>query len=45
MCGKFEAKLEIMYGKMALKVINVLKPLMAFAMTFNVTVTHNMCVL
>ncbi len=45
MCGEFEAKLEILYGRMALEVINVLEPFMAFAMTFNVIATHNMCAL
>jgi hypothetical protein len=45
MCGKFEAKLEILYGRMAFEVINVLKPFMAFVMTFNVIAIHNICVL
>jgi hypothetical protein len=45
MCGKFEVMLEILYGRMALEVINVLEPFMAFAMTFNVIATHNMCAL
>jgi hypothetical protein len=45
MCGKLDAKLEILYGKMALKMINVLEHFLVFAMTFNVIVAHNMCVL
>jgi hypothetical protein len=45
MCGKLDVKLEILYGKMALKVVNVLEHFLAFAMTFNVVVAHNMCVL
>jgi hypothetical protein len=48
MCGKFEAKLEIMHGKMGLEVINVLEPFLAFSMTINVIVAliviYNMCV-
>jgi hypothetical protein len=44
MCGKFEVKLEILYSKMALEVINVLEPFLAFVVTFNVVATHNMCV-
>jgi hypothetical protein len=38
MCGKLDVKLEILYGKMALKVVNVLEHFLAFAMTFNVVV-------
>ncbi len=45
MCGEFDTKLEILYGKMVLEVINVLESFLAFAMTFNATATHNMCVL
>jgi len=44
MCGEFEVELEILYGKMALEVINVLEPFLAFVMTFSVVATHNMCV-
>ncbi len=48
MCGKFEAKLEIMHGKMGLEVINVLEPFLAFSMTIDVVVAliviYNMCV-
>jgi hypothetical protein len=44
-CGEFDTKLEILYGKMVLEVINVLESFLAFAMTFNATATHNMCVL
>jgi hypothetical protein len=43
MCGKFKADLEILCGIMALEVINVLEPFLAFVMTFNVVVTHNVC--
>jgi len=35
--------LEILHGRMALKVIDVLEPFLSFAMTFNVVVAHNMC--
>jgi hypothetical protein len=48
MCGKFDAKLEIMHGKMGLEVINVLGPFLAFSMSMNVVVAliviYNMCV-
>jgi hypothetical protein len=30
---------------MVLEVINVLEPFLAFVMTFNVVISHNMCVL
>jgi len=43
MCGEFEVELEILYGKMALEMINKLEFFLAFLMTFNVIVTHNMC--
>jgi len=45
MSGKLDVELEILYGKMTLKVINVLEHFLVFAMTFNVVVTHNMCAL
>jgi hypothetical protein len=45
MCGEFDTKLEILYGKMVLEVINVLELFLAFVMTFNVVATHNMCAL
>jgi hypothetical protein len=45
MCGKLDVELKILYGRMALKVINVLEHFLAFTMTFNVVVAHNMCVL
>ncbi len=45
MCEKFEAKLEILYGKMALEMINVLEPFLAFVVTSNANATNNMCVL
>ncbi len=45
MCEKFEAELEILYGKMALEVINVLEPFLAVVVTFNADATNNMCVL
>ncbi len=44
MCGKLDVELEILYGRMALIVINVLEHFLAFTMTFNVVVAHNMCV-
>ncbi len=44
-CGKLDVELEILYGKMAFKVINVLEHFLAFAMTFNVVFAHNMCAL
>jgi hypothetical protein len=44
MCGEFEVELEILYGRMALEVINVLEPFLTFVVTFNVAGTHNMCV-
>jgi hypothetical protein len=43
MCGKLDVELEILYGRMALKMINVLEHFLAFAMTFNVVFAHNMC--
>jgi len=43
-CGEVDTKLEILYGSMALEVINVLESFLAFTMTFHAT-THNMCVL
>ncbi len=45
MSGEFEAKMDILYGRMALEVINVLEPFMAFAKTFNVFTTQNLCAL
>jgi hypothetical protein len=44
MCGEFEIILEILYGKMAFE-MNMLEFLLAFLLTFNVIVTHNMCAL
>jgi hypothetical protein len=44
MCGEFDAKLEILYDRMALDVIDVLEPFLAFVVTFNGAATHNMCV-
>jgi len=43
MCGEFEVELEILYGKMALEMINKLEFFLASLMIFNVIVTHNMC--
>jgi hypothetical protein len=43
MCGEFDAKLEILYGKIMLEVINVLETFLAFIVTSNVATTHNMC--
>jgi hypothetical protein len=45
MCGKLDVEVEVLYGILAFKVINVLEHFLAFAMTFNVVVTHNMCVI
>ncbi len=45
MCGAFEVELEILYGRMAFEVINVLEPFLAFVVTFNVVTSHNMCAL
>jgi hypothetical protein len=48
MCGEFEAKLELMHGKLRLEVINVLEFfLIAFSMISNVVVAlvgAHMCV-
>ncbi len=43
MCGEFEAKLKILYGRMALEVINVLEPFLGFVVTFNAATAHIMC--
>jgi hypothetical protein len=45
MCKEFGVKLDILYGRMAFEVINVLKLFMAFVMTFNVAIAQNMCTL
>jgi hypothetical protein len=45
MCGKFEIKLEILYGKMTLEMIDILEFFLAFLVTFNIIITHNMCAL
>jgi hypothetical protein len=45
MCGEFDTKLKILYGRMVLEVINVLELFLAFVMTFNVVFAHNMCTL
>jgi hypothetical protein len=45
MCGEFDTKLEILYGRIMLEVINVLEPFLDFTMTSNVATTHNMCTL
>jgi hypothetical protein len=45
MCGEFDTKLKILYGRMVLEVINVLELFLGFVMTFNVVFAHNMCAL
>jgi hypothetical protein len=40
MCGEFEIKLEILYGRIGLEVINFLKPFLAFVVFFNVISLH-----
>ncbi len=45
MCKVFDVKLEILYGRMACEMINVLKLFLAFFMTFNVVIAQNMCTL
>ncbi len=45
MCGKLDVEVEVLYGRMVFKVINVLEHFLAFAMIFNVVVVHNMCVI
>jgi hypothetical protein len=45
MCKEFDVKFEILYGKMAFEVINVLKLFLAFVMTFNVSIAQYMCTL
>jgi hypothetical protein len=42
-CKEFDQKLEILYAKMTFQIINVLDPFLAFAITFNFGITHNMC--
>jgi hypothetical protein len=41
-CGEFDTKIKLLYGKMALEVINVLEPFQAFVMTS--IVLHTICV-
>jgi len=42
-CGEFDIELKLLYGKMALEVINVLEPFQAFVMTSNVATTQYVC--
>jgi hypothetical protein len=44
-CREFDQELKIIYVKMALEIINVLDPFLAFVIIFNLTITHNMCAL
>ncbi len=45
-CGEFDQKLEILYVRIGLEVINVLDPLLAFAHdTFNKLATTHVCAL
>jgi len=44
-CGNFDAKLEILYAKMATKSLRVLQPFLAFCVQFDVTTAHNMMAL
>jgi hypothetical protein len=41
-CGNFDAKLEILYAKMAIESLHVLQPFLAFCIQFGVAMTHNM---
>jgi hypothetical protein len=43
MCKEFDVEFEILYGRMAFEVINVLKLFLAFVMTFNVSIAQYMC--
>jgi hypothetical protein len=46
MCGEFDQKLEILYVRIGLEVINVLDPFLAFAHdTFNKLATTHVCAL
>jgi hypothetical protein len=45
MCGKLDVEVKVLYGRMAFQVINVFEHFLAFAMTCNVVVVHNMCVI
>jgi hypothetical protein len=44
-CGEIDQKIEIMYGKMVVEVINVLCPFLGFAGTFFQDKVHNMVAL
>ncbi len=44
-CGKFDAKLEILYAKMATLFLHVLQPFLAFYVQFDAAMAHNMMVL
>ncbi len=41
-CGNFDAKLEILYAKMAIEFLRVLQPFFAFCIQFGVAMAHNM---
>jgi hypothetical protein len=40
-CDEFDQKIEILYGRMAVKVINMLHPFLTFAKCFSQERTHN----
>ncbi len=44
-CGEIDQEIEILYGKMVTKVINVLCPFLGFVETFFRNIVHNMIVL
>jgi hypothetical protein len=44
-CGEFDQKIEILYGRMDVKVINVLHPFLSFAKSFSRERIHNIVVL
>lgn len=44
-CENFDAKLEILYAKMAIESLRVLQPFLAFCIHFGVAMTHNMTTL
>jgi hypothetical protein len=44
-CGEIDQEIEILYGKMVTKVINVLCPFLGFVETFFQNIAHNMIIL
>lgn len=41
-CGNFDAKLEILYVKMAIESLCVFQPFLAFCIQFDIAMPHNM---